>query len=73
MARSEVALACNSVPPRAQRRLPHWLLRPSGGLRGELRAKRIMISHMNPTMLARLDEARAEGLLVAEDGLCIEI
>jgi hypothetical protein len=39
MARSEVALACNSVPPRAQRRLPHWLLRPSGGLRGELRAK----------------------------------
>jgi hypothetical protein len=40
MARSEVApFACNSVPPREQRRLLHWLLRPSGGLRGELRAK----------------------------------
>jgi ribonuclease BN (tRNA processing enzyme) len=41
--------------------------------RGELRSKRIMLTHMNPTMLARQDEARAEGLLVAEDGLVIEI
>ena len=41
--------------------------------RGELRARRIMLTHMNPTMLARLDEARGEGFLVAEDGLCIEI
>lgn len=41
--------------------------------REQLRAKRIMLTHMNPTMLARLDEARADGLLVADDGLCIEI
>jgi len=41
--------------------------------RAELRAKRIMLTHMNPTMLARLDEARAEGLMVAEDGLVVEI
>ncbi len=41
--------------------------------RGSLRAKRIMVTHMNPTMLARQDEARAAGLLVAEDGLVVEI
>jgi ribonuclease BN (tRNA processing enzyme) len=41
--------------------------------RAELRAKRIMLTHMNPTMLAHVDEARADGLLVAEDGLVVEI
>jgi ribonuclease BN (tRNA processing enzyme) len=41
--------------------------------RTRLRAKRIMLTHMNPTMLARVDEARATGLLVAEDGLAVEI
>jgi ribonuclease BN (tRNA processing enzyme) len=41
--------------------------------RAELRARRIMLTHMNPSMLARLDEARANGWLVAEDGLAIEI
>ena len=41
--------------------------------RPELKAKRIMVTHMNPTMLARQDEARAAGLLVAEDGLVVEI
>jgi ribonuclease BN (tRNA processing enzyme) len=41
--------------------------------RALLRAKRVMLTHMNPTVLARLDEARAEGLLVAEDGLAVEI
>ena len=39
----------------------------------DLRARRIMVTHMNPTMLARLDEVRAAGVLVAEDGLVIEI
>jgi len=38
----------------------------------ELRAKRIMLTHMNPTMLERLDEVRAAGLLVAEDGATLE-
>lgn len=39
----------------------------------DLRARRIMVTHMNPTMLARLDEVRAAGLLVAEDGAVFEI
>jgi ribonuclease BN (tRNA processing enzyme) len=38
----------------------------------ELRAKRVMLTHMNPTMLARLDEVRDSGVLVADDGLGIE-
>jgi ribonuclease BN (tRNA processing enzyme) len=41
--------------------------------RARLRARRIMLTHMNPTMLARQDEARAAGFLVAEDGLVVEI
>ena len=39
----------------------------------DLRARRIMVTHMNPTMLACLDEVRAAGVLVAEDGMVIEI
>jgi ribonuclease BN (tRNA processing enzyme) len=39
----------------------------------ELSARRIMITHMNPAMLAHLDEVRAAGVLVAEDGLSLEI
>jgi ribonuclease BN (tRNA processing enzyme) len=38
----------------------------------ELRAKRVMLTHMNPTMLERLDEARAAGVLIAEDGAILE-
>ena len=38
-----------------------------------LRARRIMITHMSPSMLARIDEARAEGFEVADDGLVVEI
>jgi ribonuclease BN (tRNA processing enzyme) len=41
--------------------------------RSVLSAKRIMLTHMNPTMLARQDEARAQGFLAAEDGLVIDI
>ena len=39
----------------------------------DLRARRIMLTHMNPTMLAHLDEARAAGALIAEDGLVIDV
>jgi ribonuclease BN (tRNA processing enzyme) len=39
----------------------------------DLKARRIMITHMNPTMLARTDEARALGLLIAEDGLTLDV
>jgi ribonuclease BN (tRNA processing enzyme) len=37
-----------------------------------LGAKRTMITHMNPTMLAKTDEARRVGVLVAEDGMELE-
>jgi phosphoribosyl 1,2-cyclic phosphodiesterase len=39
----------------------------------DLRARRIMVTHMNPTMLARLDEVKAAGVLVAEDGMVVEV
>ena len=39
----------------------------------DLRARRIMLTHMNPVMLAHLDEVRAAGALVAEDGAVIEL
>jgi ribonuclease BN (tRNA processing enzyme) len=38
-----------------------------------LRAKRIMITHMNPSMLARTEEMKQLGLLIAEDGLALEV
>ncbi len=41
--------------------------------RARLTARRIMLTHMNATMLAHAEEARASGLLVADDGLEIEI
>jgi ribonuclease BN (tRNA processing enzyme) len=37
-----------------------------------LAAKRLMLTHMNPSVLARLGEIRAAGVLVADDGLLIE-
>jgi len=36
-------------------------------------ARRVMVTHMNPNMLARVDEARAAGVLVAEDGLVLDL
>ncbi len=41
--------------------------------RNSLRAGRIMITHMNPTMLAKQDEARAAGFTVAEDGMVLDV
>jgi ribonuclease BN (tRNA processing enzyme) len=38
----------------------------------DLRARQIMVTHMNPTMLARLDDVKAAGVLVAADGLELE-
>ena len=34
-----------------------------------LNAKRLMVTHMNPTVLAKLSELRQAGALIAEDGL----
>jgi ribonuclease BN (tRNA processing enzyme) len=36
-------------------------------------AKRVMVTHMNPTMLAHLDEPRQAGVLIAEDGLKLDL
>jgi ribonuclease BN (tRNA processing enzyme) len=38
-----------------------------------LRARRIMITHMSATTLARLDEVRGSGVLIAEDGLVVDV
>jgi ribonuclease BN (tRNA processing enzyme) len=38
----------------------------------DLRAARIMLTHMNPDTLARLDEIAASGVLIAEDGKVVE-
>lgn len=37
-----------------------------------LGAKRVLITHMNDQMLARQEEARAAGVLLAEDGLVVD-
>jgi ribonuclease BN (tRNA processing enzyme) len=39
----------------------------------DLAARRVMVTHMNPSMLARIDEAKAAGALVAEDGLVLDL
>jgi len=39
----------------------------------DFKARRVMLTHMNHTMLARLDEARAAGVLMAEDGLVLDL
>jgi ribonuclease BN (tRNA processing enzyme) len=41
--------------------------------RAQLTAGRIMLTHMNPSMLAREGEARQAGYLVAEDGLVLDL
>ena len=38
-----------------------------------LEAQRIMLSHMNPEMLANVAVARAAGVLVAEDGMTLDV
>lgn len=39
----------------------------------DFNARRVMLTHMNPTMLAKVDEARAAGVLVAEDGMVLDV
>jgi len=38
-----------------------------------LSARRIMVTHMNPSMLAKLEEVRASGVLIASDGVELEV
>jgi ribonuclease BN (tRNA processing enzyme) len=39
----------------------------------DFNAKRVMLTHMNPTMLAKVEEAKAAGVLVAADGLALDV
>src|SRR5262249_36820785 len=39
----------------------------------QLKARKIMLTHMNPSMLAKHEELRASGVLLAEDGLVIDV
>lgn len=39
----------------------------------EFAARRVMITHMNPNMLARIDEARQSGVLIAADGMALDV
>lgn len=39
----------------------------------DLGARRVMVTHMNPTMLARVEEIAATGVLIASDGLVLEV
>jgi ribonuclease BN (tRNA processing enzyme) len=36
-------------------------------------ARQVMVTHMNPSVLSRLDDVRAGGVLVAEDGLVLDV
>jgi ribonuclease BN (tRNA processing enzyme) len=38
-----------------------------------LGAKRLMVTHMNPSVLAKLDELKDAGVLIAEDGLVLDL
>jgi ribonuclease BN (tRNA processing enzyme) len=40
---------------------------------GDFNAQRVMVTHMNPSMLARLDAVRQSGVLIAEDGLALDL
>jgi len=38
-----------------------------------LGARKIMVTHMNPSMLAKTEEVRASGVLIASDGMVLEL
>jgi hypothetical protein len=39
---------------------------------GDLRARQLMLTHMGPTMLAQIEDAKASGALIAVDGLTLD-
>jgi len=39
----------------------------------DLGARKIMVTHMNPSMLAKVEEVRAGGVLIASDGIVLEL
>ena len=38
-----------------------------------LAARKVMVTHMNPSMLAKAEEVRASGVLIASDGMVLEL
>jgi ribonuclease BN (tRNA processing enzyme) len=63
-------LECSGYAGRIPGHLTWEILKPR---LAELAASRILITHMNETMLAHRGEVSAAGLLVAEDGAVIEL
>ena len=61
---------CSGYAGRAPYHLTWEILKPR---LSDLRAHRIMVTHMNPTVLAHLDELRTAGVLIAADGDVIDI
>ena len=51
----------------------HGALETLEAHRGQFRTDHIMLTHMSPAMLGRIDEARARGFLVADDGLVYDL
>jgi len=39
----------------------------------DFHARRVMITHMSASMLAHVEDARGAGVLVAEDGLMLDV
>lgn len=39
----------------------------------DFKAGRVMVTHMNPSVLSRLEEVRAGGVLIAEDGAILDV
>jgi ribonuclease BN (tRNA processing enzyme) len=63
-------IECSGYAGRIPYHLTWEILKPR---LSELRAKRIMLTHMNPTALAHLDEIRAAGVLIAADGDVVDL
>jgi ribonuclease BN (tRNA processing enzyme) len=60
---------CSGYSGRAPGHLTWEILKPR---LPDFAARRIMLTHMNPTMLARRDEAAAAGLIIADEGVVVD-
>jgi ribonuclease BN (tRNA processing enzyme) len=63
-------IECSGYAGRISYHLTWEILKPR---LSELRAHQIMITHMNPAVLAHLDEIREAGVLVATDGGVVDL
>ena len=51
----------------------HGALETLDANRAQFATEHIMLTHMSPAMLGRMDEARSRGFLVAHDGLVLDV